>query len=81
MLTVRNEFDILQKTSKRHTLHDGYENFGNSLEIDDKSKKKKLLIANLDIKLRQFIEGELDTILKRIKGRKSVGPKKILPKV
>ena len=26
MLTVRNKFDTLQETSKRHTLNDKYEN-------------------------------------------------------
>ena len=27
MVTVRNKFDILQKTSKRHTPNDEYEKF------------------------------------------------------
>ena len=27
MLTVKNKFDTLQETSKRHTSNDGYESF------------------------------------------------------
>ena len=52
----------------------------NSPEIMNKSSEE-IIDDQLDIKLEQFIEKELDRVQKKIKSRKAAGLNKILPKV
>ena len=49
-------------------------------KITDKSTKK-IINDQLDIKLEQFTEEELDTVLKKIKSRKAAGLNEIHPEV
>ena len=52
---------------------------GNFRKVTDKPIKK--VNSQLDIKLGQFMEEELNIVLTKIKSRKATGPDKIPPQV
>ena len=74
----------LKATSKEERIHRWKQHFENLLGKPPKFTHKpitKIISNQLDIKLGQFTQEELDSVLRKIENRKAAGLDKITPEV